>query len=214
MPDTGPETPNSPTPNRYWSERTDAIYLQYVYYIARTVARNANSVLDVGSNNCDYLEWLYWIDRKYSLDRVSPYRSDTVTGVKADFYDWDHPHSFGLTMCLQTMEHVDDPERFAAKLMDISHHLIVSVPYMWPEVGAHVSHYLTEDDLTRWFGRAPNCSFVVEEPFCEVAKSRRIVAYFDRKSPERRIGRGHRLKRRAADPAQDALAREDGPDPD
>jgi hypothetical protein len=169
----------------YWERRADSLYLQYVFFLARVVGRNARSVIDVGSNDCPYLEWLGWISRKVSVDIDAPYSSPAVEGVKGDFLTLDLDESFDLALCLQVLEHIPDVAAFARKLMATAPHLIVSVPYNWePGEAQHLHDPVDEEKLASWFGRMPNYRIVVREPFF---KKRRMVAYFDRENPRRRI---------------------------
>lgn len=112
----------------YWERRADSLYLQYVFFLARVVGRNAQSVIDVGSNDCPYLEWLDWIPRKVSVDLDAPYSSPTVEGLKGDFLTLELDDGFDLGLCLQVLEHIPDVIAFAGKLMATAPHLIVSVP--------------------------------------------------------------------------------------
>jgi hypothetical protein len=53
------------------------------------------------------------------------------------------------------MEHVPDPARFAAKLLDVGRVVIASVPYLWPDNAfGHLHHGITHEQLVSWFGRA------------------------------------------------------------
>lgn len=70
----------------YWVNRMDAIYIQYAYFMARVIGRDASSVLDVGSKKCGYLDWMDWIPKKVSIDLVNPYESEAVQGIKEDFF--------------------------------------------------------------------------------------------------------------------------------
>ncbi len=169
----------------YWDRRADSLYLQYVFFLARVVGRDAGSVIDVGSNDCPYLEWLDWIPRKVSVDIDAPYSSATVEGRKGDFLDLDIGERFDLGLCLQVLEHVPDVAAFARKLLLMTPHLIVSVPYRWePGEADHIHDPVDEVKLASWFGRKPNYRLVVREPFF---KKRRMIAYFDRENPARRI---------------------------
>lgn len=168
----------------YWVNRMDAIYIQYAYFLARVVGREAQSVIDVGSKRCGYLEWLDWIPLKVSLDLRNPYKSSFVTGIKGDFLTVQLPQKFDLCLCLQVLEHVDDADRFAQRLLETSPHVIISVPYKWNAkwVDSHVHDPVDEEKIRKWFGRDPNYAYVVKEPF---TKARRIVCYFDREDPNR-----------------------------
>lgn len=169
----------------YWDRRADSLYLQYVLFLARVVGRNARSVIDVGSNDCPYLEWFDWIPRKLSIDIDAPYVSATVEGRKGDFLDLEIDERFDLGLCLQVLEHIPDVAAFARKLLLTTPHLIVSVPYQWePGENGHIHDPVDEVKLAAWFGRKPNYRLVVREPFF---KKRRMIAYFDRDNPVRRI---------------------------
>jgi hypothetical protein len=169
----------------YWSRRADSLYLQYVFFLARVVGRDATSVIDVGSNGCPYLAWLDWIPRKVSVDLARPYAAPGVEALTGDFLTLDIAERFDLGLCLQVLEHIPDVSAFARKLLAVTPHLIVSVPYRW-EKGAddHLHDPVDLPKLTGWFGRAPNYRIVVREPFF---KRRRLIAYFDRENPARRI---------------------------
>ena len=178
----------------YWDRRADSLYLQYVFFLARVVGREARSVIDVGSNDCPYLEWLDWIPQKVSVDIDAPYSSPGVEARKGDFLDLDIRESFDLGLCLQVLEHVPDVAAFARKLLLTTPHLIVSVPYRWePGEADHIHDPVDEVKLAAWFGRKPNYRIVMREPFF---KKRRMIAYFDRENQSRRITKAEVHERR------------------
>lgn len=180
----------------YWDRRADSLYLQYVLFLARVVGRDARSVIDVGSNDCPYLEWLDWIPRKLSVDLNAPYSSAAVEGRKGDFLDLEIRESFDLGLCLQVLEHIPDVAAFARKLLLTTPHLIVSVPYRWdPGEAEHIHDPVDEVKLAAWFGRKPNYRIVVREPFF---RKRRMIAYFDRENPARRITKAEVHQRRSS----------------
>jgi len=192
----------------YWVNRMDAIYIQYAYFLARVVGRDAQSVIDVGSKKCGYLDWMDWIPIKVSLDLRNPYRSPSVTGIKGDFLTTPLPQQFDLCLCLQVLEHVTDAHRFARRLLETAPQLIISVPYKWNAkwVDSHVHDPVDEEKIRTWFGRDPNNAYVVKEPF---TKARRIVCYFDRDDPRRAISKDEikqrRLYRPIVPPARQAI---------
>ncbi len=194
------ETPGSPPEDRgadgteYWVRRADSLYLQYVYFLARVVGCEARSVIDVGSNGCPYVEWLDWIPRKLSVDLARPYVSARVEGRTGDFLALEIGESFDLGLCLQVLEHVPEVAAFALKLLATTPHLIVSVPYRWePGQEGHVHDPVDEAKLSGWFGREPNYRLVVREPFF---RKKRMIAYFDREHPSRRITKPEVHRRR------------------
>ena len=180
--------PRGSTPlNQYWEARRDSLYLQYVDFLVRVVARDAKSIVDVGSNGCSYLEWFNWIPRKVSIDINRPYRSRRVRGKKMDFLDYGDGRRFDLCLSLQVLEHISDVKVFAEKLLQSAGHLIICVPYRWP-AGANPSHVHDPVDrkkLTTWFGRKPNYEIIVTEP---ITNKRRLICYYDCDDPSRELG--------------------------
>lgn len=170
---------------RYWNNRMDLMYYSYVDYIVRTVARDANSMIDVGTAQCPYLEWFDWIEKKVSFDIVDPYRSKTVEGVQGDLLSHDFKGaSFDVVTCLQVLEHVPDAKTFARKLFDLGKTVIISVPYKWPKSAAddHVHDPVDEKKLERWTDQKPNFQQVIQEPFRGKVGRRLIAVYEDGRS--------------------------------
>ncbi len=60
------------------------------------------------------------------------------------------------------------------------------------EVG-HIHDPADQKKLAEWFGREPNYKIIVREPFF---KKRRMIAYYDRENPERRISKAEVNERR------------------
>lgn len=163
----------------YWAEREDLLYYRYVDYIARTVGRDASSLLDVGSGNCPYIEWFFWINKKYSVDLQSPYSSENVIGIEGNIHTLSFAEKFDLVTCLQVLEHVPDAKAFAQRLLELGKTLIVSVPFKWPEGKApgHIHDPVDAAKMRAWFQREPNYSIVVREPFLWVNHERLICVY-------------------------------------
>ena len=173
--------------NHYWHYRSDSLYFQYVDFLVRVVGRNAQSVLDVGSNSCAYLEWFNWIPYKLSIDISAPYRSWRVHGKKIDFLEYKNDREFDLCLSLQVLEHIRDAKSFAQKLLKVAHHVIVCVPYKWPAGtnSYHVQDPVDEERLITWFNRIPNYEIIVTEPITE---KRRLICYYNRDDPTKRLG--------------------------
>ncbi len=186
---------------RYWASRSDLLYYRYVDYILRTVARDARSLIDVGTGGCPYLEWFDWIPERVSFDLEEPYRSEAVRGIAGDILTHDLDRRFDVCTCLQVLEHVPDAVPFARRLQRIARLVIVSVPYGWPEgaTKTHVHDPVDEAKLTAWMGREPNYAIVVREPF-RARKDQRLIALYDEDSG-RRFGDDEVKARRLRDAA-------------
>ena len=180
--------------NQYWHDRSDLLYFQYVDLLIRIVGRDAQSVLDVGSNACPYLEWFHWIPHKYSIDIQNPYYSWRVHGKKIDFQEYANNREFDLCLCLQVLEHIDDVKGFAQKLLKVGRSVIVSVAYKWPSGfdNRHVHDPVDEEKMAVWFNRIPNYQIIVTEPITE---KKRLICYYDRNDPTKKLGIGDLQKR-------------------
>ncbi len=163
----------------YWNSRKDMLYYKVIADYVKVVGKNAETLIDIGSAQCRYLEWFDWIETKHSLDLRSPYQSEIVKGIKADFFNWEPDLKYDLALCLQVLEHIDDPKPFCRKLLSICNHLIISVPYKWKagSVPSHVQDPVNRAKLNSWMGCKPDTSQIVHEPFLKSFDSR-LIAYY------------------------------------
>jgi hypothetical protein len=154
-----------PERHAYWRDRRNLLYYQVVRQLVEGLGQGAESMLDVGSAACPYLDWFPHIPVRVSLDIERPYRAAGVEAVTADFLEWRTDRRFDIVTCLQVMEHVEDPAAFAKKLLALGRTVIVSVPHAWPpgSVDGHRHDPVTERKMRSWFGREPNFSYVCRE---------------------------------------------------
>ena len=176
---------SEPDPTRgargnYWTRRSEMMYYRYVLEIAGELAKDATSLIDVGSHSTSIAEKFPWIRDRVALDLRKPYSSPTVRGVQADFLAYEPEKRFDFALCLQVLEHVPPVEEFAKKLLRVADRVLVSVPYKWPEGGCkyHCQDPVNEQKLAAWFGRTPDYTIVVQEPLNVSASNRRLIAYF------------------------------------
>ncbi len=174
-----PVESSAPQPS-YWEGRSDLLYYRCVEMFVAGFAPKGRSIIDIGSNQAPLLEQFTWFKKRVSLDLRQPYRSENVKGVKADFLSFTPKQTFDLAMCLQVLEHVEDPSAFAQKLFAIARNVLISIPYLWPEntTRSHIHNVLDEKSLEQWTGRPATFSYIVQEPFSISPTSRRIIAYY------------------------------------
>ncbi len=179
----------------YWDKRKNNIYLRYVDYIMCALSDETKSIIDVGSRNCPYLDWFPWAKERVSLDLKTPYKGSGVRSIKTNFLTWEPDKRYDVVLCLQVLEHVPPVEEFAAKLLEIGRHVIVSVPYKWPETAmqGHVHDPIDRAKFLSWFPRRPDYMIVAREPMSRSQMSGRLVAYFDTERP----GSGNAFRRRS-----------------
>jgi hypothetical protein len=148
---------------RYWADRKHFQYYAEVARLAQRHAPTGGSVLDVGAADTAVLHRLDWFRRRVALDRRPARAHAGVERVVSDFMDYRPPAPFDLVLCLQVLEHLDQPDPFTRKLLLTGRLVIVSVPYMWP-AGLnpnHVQDPVDEAKLQSWAGRAPEETCIV-----------------------------------------------------
>jgi Methyltransferase domain len=174
----------------YWARRAGFVYYRVVVELARAyvpppvvtgwhMRRVGRTVLDVGARDTHVLLALDWFPRRVALD-LQP--GPSLPGIErsvADFRDWTPRIRFDLVLCLEVLEHLDDPAAFFRQLYRAGQHVIVSVPYRWPR-GTHPAHVqdpVDEAKLIGWAGQPPLESRIVMDD------RERLVAVF--KGPDR-----------------------------
>lgn len=180
--------PSAPAPpaaspggrGNYWAARREMMYYRYVFALAGELARDARSLIDVGSHQTSIAEEFDWIPERAALDLKTPYSSEAVRGIQADFLAFEPDRRYDFALCLQVLEHVPEAGSFAKKLLAVADRVLVSVPFKWPE-GTYKTHCQDPVDLeklTGWFGRKPDYKLIVHEPFRPEKTGRRLIAYF------------------------------------
>ncbi|RKL68042.1 hypothetical protein CR203_05970 [Salipaludibacillus neizhouensis] len=168
--------------SKYWNRRSDMMYYKYINFLVRALAFDANSLIDVGSANTQYIEEFDWIPNKFALDIKNPYHSPRVKAIETDFLEYLPEEKFDFVTCLQVLEHIPNVEAFAKKLLTLSDHVLISVPYMWPEdaTDEHVHDPIDLEKLTGWIGKEPTYSIIVSEPLRIPSKgiSKRLICYY------------------------------------
>lgn len=164
--------------NAYWLKRQNSIYIFAIKQIVRVLGERAQSIVDVGSNGCPYLDWFDWIPERCSLDLRKPYVSKGVTSITADFLKHDFQKKFDVLTCLQVVEHVPDAGAFCKKLLETAQVLIVSVPYQWKagQTKGHIHDPISLDKMNGWFGREPNYHIIIQEV---ESSARRLICVYD-----------------------------------
>jgi hypothetical protein len=201
----------APPRDSYWESRQGLMYYEYIRVLGASLAEDAKSLIDVGSHSTSISEEFDWIPDRAALDRGTPYSSENVRGIKADFLEFEPDRRYDFALCLQVLEHVPQADIFAKKLLAVADRVLVSVPYRWPK--GHCTHHcqdpVDEAKLAGWFGREPDYSLVVEEPFCDRQIGRRLISYFH--TPEETFEpKRFRSKRSSTDQARSPVAADAG----
>lgn len=166
-----------PTRRSYWKKRRHLKYYREVVRLAREYVPEGHALIDVGAGETDVVRALQGFQRRVVLD-VHPIRPKRgVEIATTDFMQYEPDTRFDLVLCLQVLEHLEEPAPFARKLFEIGRTVIISVPYQWPE-GAwpwHVQDPVDEAKLERWTGRQPTELRIVADE-----RERLIAVYTNR----------------------------------
>ena len=141
----------------YWARRQHMQYYREVIRLARAHAPHAKTVLDVGAHDTPVVTQLDWSPSRTAIDFEVKPELPGVAGIKGDFLAFEPERPYDLVLCLQVLEHLDDPHRFAQRLFDTGRVVIVSVPYQWPAGFCleHPQDPIDESKLLSWTGQAP-----------------------------------------------------------
>jgi Methyltransferase domain len=156
------------------AERLGMKYYDEVARLAQTYVPHGGQVVDVGAGATDMLRRLPWFARRVALDRSYAPRYRGVETVLTDFLQYEPDGLFDLVLCLEVLEHLEDPAPFAQKLLRTGYTAIISVPYKWPK-GACVTHVQDPVDealLEQWTGRQPTETRIVVD-----GRARLIAVY-------------------------------------
>jgi SAM-dependent methyltransferase len=168
----------------YWEQRSHFAYYREVVELARRYVPVGYAALDVGARDTHTLLSLDWFSRRVALDLQPGPTLPGIERVVADFLVWEPAIPFDLVLCLQVLEHLDDPAAFIRKLLDTGHLLIVSVPYRWakgPPPG-HVQDPVDEEKLLGWAERRPLETKIVMD------ERERLIAVFRGNRPKMSAG--------------------------
>lgn len=94
-------------------------------------------------------------------------RDNGIVGIKGDFVKYRPIMFFDLVLCLQVLEHLKDPSKFAKKLLTIGGVIIISVPYKWERgiCREHRQDPVDEQKILDWTSRQPIYSTIVVDDY-------------------------------------------------
>lgn len=150
--------------NKYYESRKDFNYYKKILEIIQKL--EFDSILDVGASRSPVLEKLEKNVEKVLLDKNHIPQLDGIRNIQDDFYTWTPDKQYDVVLCLQVLEHLEDPTTFAQKLFTIAKKkLIISVPYRWQKgtCKSHIQDPVTLEKLNSWMNRKPCHAFIVKD---------------------------------------------------
>jgi hypothetical protein len=146
----------------YWRPRANLNY----YNVARSMVYRhcqGGTLLDVGGAvglGCKYLSEYHGFDKTSVELSGGTHTLPDVRVIQADFLKWSQVvapvASYDAVICLQVLEHLEDPRSFAAQLFLLARKVVViSVPYQWlpGECPGHVQDPVDRVKLQSWTRR-------------------------------------------------------------
>lgn len=167
---------------QYYEERRHYNYYREVLRILK--AEQFRSIIDVGSKRSWVLEHLNKDCLKVSLDiKCVESRDLSIGHIQADFLTWRPDRVYDVVLCLQVLEHVEDPKEFAQKLFSVGKSVLISVPYLWPRgvCKSHIHDPVDDAKIEEWIRRAPDSRLVVKDN----GRKRLVLLY--REHPSSRV---------------------------
>lgn len=181
--------------NNYWSDRMHHDLYRMTVALARALFFDARSVIDVGSYTSGLICELDWIETRVATDLQKRLEANWVgvPGVRfvaGNAFALNFPEEpFDLVISNQTVEHLDDPHGFIAKLLALGRGLIVSTTY---EVAAgtiagHVQDPISVEKFQGWFPCELDAWFICHHPLAR--HLRHIVGVVKQSHPARKAAR-------------------------
>ena len=160
----------------YWQQRTKHLYYKKIVEIVNEKFDNCNSVIDVGSSNTEILKQFTNIKNKTALDKKNLPSIPDINTVHTDFLEYEIVEKFDLVLCLQVLEHLENPKEFTQKLFSLGENIIISVPYKWKKNQSiyHLQDPVDEDKLKSWTDTDPDELFYITES----DKTERVIALY------------------------------------
>ena len=148
---------------QYYNERKDYHYYKQVKDVLRDL--DFSSIIDIGCRKSPMIKGLGKNVYKAMLDLQEIPPADGIHMIKADFYTWKPDRKYDVVLCLQVLEHLDKPKKFAQKLLQVGKTVIISVPYKWAKHSCkhHTQDPVDESKIKGWMGREPNEHYVVTD---------------------------------------------------
>jgi SAM-dependent methyltransferase len=156
----------------YWTDRKNFLYYKKIIEICSEIIKdNKNySIIDFGCKNTEIIFNLK-CDKKFLLDRRNFYNEKqkkiilekNIKFLEQSIYDIEFENEFDICICLQTLEHLEYPEK-AFKLIHKASkkYTIISLPYKWKSQLDNHSN-INEQVIKKWTGIEPDDSFVIKE---------------------------------------------------
>jgi 2-polyprenyl-3-methyl-5-hydroxy-6-metoxy-1,4-benzoquinol methylase len=147
----------------YYNDRKEFHYYKKVKEILEGL--HLSSIIDIGCRKSPMMKGLGKNVYKAMLDIQEIPPIDGINMIRADFYTWKPDRKYDVVLCLQVLEHLDKPKKFAQKLLQVGKTVIISVPYKWKKGSCkyHTQDPVDESKIKGWVGRDPDEQYIITD---------------------------------------------------
>ena len=159
----------------YWNKRQHLAYYKKIIEICSKILKNNEnySIIDFGCKNTEVIFDLK-CNKKFLLDKRNTYSKKqklkisekNIQFLEQNICDIEYENKFDICVCLQTLEHLKDPERAFQIIHKASKkYIIISLPYKWGarNPNGHLHHNIEQQLIKKWTGIEPDQSFIIED---------------------------------------------------
>jgi 2-polyprenyl-3-methyl-5-hydroxy-6-metoxy-1,4-benzoquinol methylase len=170
----------------YWEKRKNNLYYQKIKQICSDLIKeNENySIIDYGCHDTEVIfdlkcknKFLLDLNNNYSVTQKQIILEKNIKFIKDSILNIKYQNEFDICLCLQTLEHLDNPKKaFEIIHKSSKNYTIISLPYQWSEFKCHLHHHIDEEVIKEWTQIDPNESFIVQD-----SKVKRIINVYIKK---------------------------------
>lgn len=158
----------------YWRRRSGLAYYQKIVEICSEILKNNEnySIIDFGCRNTEVI-FNFKSKKKFLLDKKNFYSEEqkkiiiekNITFLKESIFNIQYTNEFDICICLQTLEHLENPERAFQLIHKASkRYTIISLPYKSTiSVKGHIHNNIDEQLIKKWTRIEPDQSFIIKD---------------------------------------------------
>lgn len=159
----------------YWSNRKNYTYYDYVKKICTDLIGVDSSIIDFGCRDTEIIfdlscknKYLLDIENIYSKSQRNRIQELKIIFLQEDIYHIQYFNRFDISLCLQTLEHLDDPPTAFKKIFDATtKYIIISLPYKWQYCKYHKHHMIDENQIFIWTNLKPYITKIISDDSIE-----------------------------------------------
>lgn len=155
----------------YWDSRKHYKYYIYIKYLCNKYIKPNYSIIDFGCRDTEVIfdikckeKYLLDIQNTYSQQQQIKIKEKNIIFLQKDIYKINYINKFNVSLCLQTLEHLESPSLAFQKIYSATtDYIILSLPYKWGYCHYHKYHMIEENGIFEWTKKIPVNSLIIED---------------------------------------------------